>query len=216
MRCLLAVPAAALVLATVSAVAAAPSPDPLLTFYPLAARAAGISGAVVLRCGRTDRGALAHCQVASENPAGHGFGAAALAMAAKSVPNCSQPPPDMQRHSRDLGFIFDAAPLAIAPNVLQPGWSVESPQWGSLPNHGQFGPEGAASAHVHGKVVLMCRANGLGRLQDCRVIAAQPPGWGFDASALEVSKLVRLAPTTCDGRRVDGEWITVPVDFDFH
>src|ERR1022692_4290605 len=59
------------------------SPDAMLAFYPAAARAAGLEGAAVIHCVRNEHLALKGCALVSETPAGHGFGAAALAMAAR-------------------------------------------------------------------------------------------------------------------------------------
>src|SRR5947209_581694 len=59
----------------------------VLAFYPPAARAAGIEGQATIRCTRNAHMAMQACTLVSETPAGQGFGAAALAMAARSPDN---------------------------------------------------------------------------------------------------------------------------------
>ncbi len=60
-----------------------PSGDDLARYYPSAALRAQISGRVVLSCEITGRGEVTSCSVASESPAGYGFGDAALRLAPK-------------------------------------------------------------------------------------------------------------------------------------
>lgn len=55
-----------------------PSADELARAYPERAARAGIAGQAVLTCAVTAAGAVRDCTVASETPAGQGFGAAAL------------------------------------------------------------------------------------------------------------------------------------------
>ena len=58
-----------------------PTPEQMTRYYPELAMEDGLSGKVVLNCGVTASGGVANCQVLSETPAGHGFGAAALKLA---------------------------------------------------------------------------------------------------------------------------------------
>jgi len=55
-----------------------PSPDELARAYPDRALRAGLSGQATLSCAVTATGAVRDCIVASESPAGQGFGEAAL------------------------------------------------------------------------------------------------------------------------------------------
>ena len=64
-----------------SAVAAKP-PD-TLAFYPPAARAAGVEGRAMLSCRINKEGRVEACRVVSEEPAGHGFGEAAIGLSEK-------------------------------------------------------------------------------------------------------------------------------------
>lgn len=51
--------------------------------YPRAAFRDGVSGSVLLNCAVDDHGHLADCRLLSENPAGAGFGLAAIRLSAK-------------------------------------------------------------------------------------------------------------------------------------
>lgn len=58
-----------------------PTTEDFAREYPPEAYAAELSGTVEIRCRVQPTGNLAGCQVASETPAGHGFGEAGLRMA---------------------------------------------------------------------------------------------------------------------------------------
>jgi protein TonB len=57
-----------------------PSSDALERAFPTAALSRGVSGFAVLQCTVAQGGHLEGCQVGSENPAGYGFGRAALSL----------------------------------------------------------------------------------------------------------------------------------------
>jgi len=63
--------------------AAVPTGADLGSAYPPAALSARLAGAAEIACVTTAEGFLTGCQVTAESPAGAGFGAAALALAAK-------------------------------------------------------------------------------------------------------------------------------------
>ncbi|MBS0360913.1 MAG: energy transducer TonB [Proteobacteria bacterium] len=60
-----------------------PSGADLIRSYPKAALAAHLEGRAVLHCGVAATGDLMGCRVVSEDPAGYGFGEAALSLAPK-------------------------------------------------------------------------------------------------------------------------------------
>lgn len=57
-----------------------PSSEAIQSAYPAAALSRGVSGFAVLQCTVAQGGHLEGCQVGSENPAGYGFGRAALSL----------------------------------------------------------------------------------------------------------------------------------------
>ena len=209
--------AAILALAAAPALADPPPPNPALAFYPPAARAAGVSGSATLACERSARGALTNCQVASEIPAGQGFAAAALALAAQSVPNCSGPFAQ-PGHVGTYAFAFTAAPLAIRPDVLKPGWTIDAPHWMYQPSGEEFAntyPAAAKNAHLDGRIVMSCKFDAKGYLRDCAVVSETPPGYGFAAAALKLASYFQISPKTCGGRSVEGSRITIPIRYQF-
>ncbi len=57
-----------------------PSPADLTRAYPPEALRRGLGGKATIRCTVTAKGKLADCEPVSEEPAGYGFGAAAMSM----------------------------------------------------------------------------------------------------------------------------------------
>jgi TonB family protein len=57
-----------------------PVPADIARFYPAQALAARLPGRALIDCRVSEQGALTHCAILSEGPAGAGFGQAALAM----------------------------------------------------------------------------------------------------------------------------------------
>jgi TonB family protein len=193
-----------------------PSPPALIAFYPPAALAAGIGGSAELACERTERGVLANCKVALETPAGEGFGAAALALAAQAAPTCGQPTAK-PGHPATYTFSFTAAPPRIQPNVLDPEWSLDRPQWLRQPSGEDFAryyPDAAERAGLSGRAVLNCKFDAKGRLGDCQVLAESPRGQNFADAALRLATLFQAAvQKTCNGHSVEGHQITIPIRF---
>jgi TonB family protein len=60
-----------------------PSAEDLARFYPKAASKKGLDGRATIRCSVNAEGLLVDCAAISEDPAGEGFGDAAVAMASK-------------------------------------------------------------------------------------------------------------------------------------
>jgi TonB family protein len=192
-----------------------PSSPALLAFYPPVALAAGVSGWVSLSCERSDRGTLINCSVTSEAPAGQGFGAAALALAAHSVPTCPPPHPKAGQPGA-YAFGFTAAPLNVWPDVLDPGWGLDRPDWLLQPSAGDFArlyPDAAIRAHLSGRAVLSCKFDATGRLGDCKVLSESPPGHEFGEAALRMAALFRAAPKVCGGHSIEGREFRLPIQF---
>lgn len=72
-------------------------------------------------------------------------------------------------------------------------------------------PPGARSRY--GRAELSCRIRLDTRLEACRVVSETPPGLGFGAAGLQVSSYFRFQPPTEGGRPVEGQQVTVGVDF---
>ena len=179
-----------------------------LAFYPAPARAAHVSGEATLRCARNAHLALEDCALVSESPGGQGFGAAALAMAARSPDN-----PDLN--------VADAALLAPSPITVRFAWSLPSidpdltemahvvkrPQVVQQPTPARvmlYYPIKAMDARIGGSVTVHCRVRSDGKLADCTVVKESPTGQNFGAAAsLVAEREYRMTPMLYDGKPTD-------------
>ena len=112
-----------------SAAAATPSAtqpisEEVRSYYPAQAAAAGLDGEATLQCNINPQIVLRNCRLKSENPAGFGFGEAALRLAKLSRPNPRAQLP--ARRGAPMRFIFTYNPMAITPNTLKPIAVVET------------------------------------------------------------------------------------------
>jgi TonB family protein len=191
--------------------------NPLLAFYPAAARAAGVEGEAVIRCKRDEHLALAGCELVSETPAGQGFGAAALAMAAKSPPNprlllrdaATQP-------SSDLDIHFTKGPPFIAPDITRMAHVVRSAEIVAKPSDAQVQaayPPRALDNGVQGGAVIECVVGAGGKLAECHVFDENPTGFGFGQAALDLAADFTMKPRTIDGQVAPGAPVKISVAF---
>jgi len=87
-----------------------PGPDDMRKFYPATARREDVSGKAVVECVVLATGWLTQCVVASEEPSGYGFGAAAIAFATETRMNprtLNGTPVDGARVRLPLSFVAD-------------------------------------------------------------------------------------------------------------
>jgi TonB family protein len=208
---------AALALAAAAAADPAPAPDPVATWYPPAALAARVGGQAVLSCAHDEHAALKDCALVSETPAGQGFGAAALAMAAAAHgnPRLSITDPAFLAPS-PLTVTFLADPPAIHPDITRMPHAVTQPAVVAPPPPDimqRYYPPQALAGHVPGKVVLACAVTVAGRLADCSVLQEVPAGQGFGAAALQLAPLFEMNPLLRDGDPIDGGHIVLPIAF---
>jgi TonB family protein len=192
------------------------APDPLMAFYPPAARAAGLEGAAVITCARDEHLALIGCALKSENPTGQGFGAAALALAAKSPPNPKVDRPDVAKAPpTDLTVRFALFPPSIQPDLTRMFHVSTAAEIVTRPTPAQVlgaYPARALENQVSGRGLIDCKVTTAGLLTDCQVFAEQPNGFGFGQAALDLAKDFVLKPRTIDGDAVESA-ARVPVYF---
>ncbi|HEY1752209.1 MAG TPA: energy transducer TonB [Caulobacteraceae bacterium] len=186
----------------------------LLAYYPAAARAAGVSGYVVLRCAHREHAPFAGCTVSDETPPGQGFGAAALALANAGVDGAERPFAVKARGAASpIVFRFTADPPAVTPDVFASPVVID-PDWAAyVPPINPVYPKAAFRAGVSGRATLSCLVSAEGRLQDCKVIEQTPPGYDFGDAALKLSRSFRMTPQLRDGVAVGGAKVTFPVAF---
>ncbi len=197
--------------------AAPPAADPALVYYPVAAKAAGIEGAAVIRCARNAHMALRNCVLVSETPAGQGFGAAALAMAAQSPDNprldfadeAAKPPQDMTVR-------FTVRPLEIKPDVTHMAHMVDKPVIVTQPSDAQIQaayPARALDNQIEGAALMDCTVLVDGKLAGCRIAAETPTGYGFGQAALDLAGDFAMKPRLVDGEAVSGAPVRVGISF---
>ena len=189
------------------------------SLYPAQARAAKVAtGRGLVDCTVGTDGGLTACTVVEEQPAGLGFGKAALTMASGMALN---------RWGRDGASTVGArvrAPIriddvqeheaAVIPATqVAPG---STPSWVRLPTADEFAgafPYRASRAGVSGAAVMICNFTSDGFLRDCRIASETPEGYGFGLAALSMAAKFRLNIPKRDGKSADEGTITVPVRF---
>lgn len=151
------------------------------------------------------------------------------------------PPPPKQARPRELPSPPEPAPQpapvvgVAAASSPEPGFGQGGQGTGagsgvgagSGPGSGSTGPRlitGPSMAQVranhprqarsrYGRVELSCRIRLDSRLEACRVVEETPAGLGFGDAGLAVAGYFRFQPPTENGRPVEGQQVTVGVDF---
>jgi TonB family protein len=193
------------------------SPDPALVFYPPAAKAAGIQGQAVLSCSYDAHLAVKNCTLVSETPTGQGFGAAALAMAARSPDNPKVDLPDeAAKPPQQLTLHFTLGPPQIVPDITRMGHVVQKPGIVSQPTAAQIQaayPERALANQIEGAAAIDCQVGVDGKLSGCRIAGELPDGFGFGQAALDLAGDFLMKPRAVDGDPVGGAIVRVGVSF---
>lgn len=76
----------------------------------------------------------------------------------------------------------------------------------------RYYPRRALYSGQDGRVVLDCVADGRGRL-GCSIAEEAPRGFGFGNAAISISRQLRIASRTQDGRSVEGGHLRLPLVF---
>lgn len=190
---------------------ALPSNEDVLAVYPQAAKADGLSGRARITCTITAAGMLEACGIASEEPAGAGFGAAALALAGKF---------SLEPHWADGRSAVGAAltvPFRFQPPELRvPELKFKRrASYGGLGDAGPYYPDDAARRHLTGLVLMDCDLAADGALSACIVRSETPEGHDFDAAAQRMAgaKWMTAVPRVVDGQPLSFERVRVTVKF---
>lgn len=169
--------------------------------YPKAAFDQNISGDVTLACVADADGRLQACKVFKEDPAGQGFGAAALILVEKE-----------RIKTRDMsGTSVAGRPVKTYFQFLAPGDA--NPQWVRKPTSADLAgvfPTAAVKAAKDGRAAIKCDVTVEGFLQNCKVVAEDPPGLGFGAAGLQLAPQFRMSPKIRNGKAMTSE-VTVPI-----
>lgn len=201
-----------------------PKAEDLLGVWPAEALKRGRGGKAVLSCTVTTTGALVECQVASETPAGAGFGQAAISLTPQLL---------MSPATRN-GVPFNEAGVKIAINFegagpetgsriggqmsmgSLPDRVISDVPWIAAPTYDQVVaayPQKARERGVAGHVVLSCQFKSDGRLTGCSTVREEPDGYGFSAAARSLVANF-AAPATVDGRPVRAAFLQLPISFE--
>lgn len=192
----------------------APAYENVVAAYPAAARAAGLGGRVSLYCTfRADGSLEENCLIENEQPAGYGFGEAALALsrqfrAADSIEGAS-----IEGRGVKLPVTFSARMLQ--PTTVAAG----EPVLIGLPTDQEFAaafPARARDAAVgQGQADVSCTVGQGGVPTNCSVASESPVGLGFAAAAINLAPKFRLNLWSSDGLPTIGGRVRIPVQYDY-
>jgi TonB family protein len=177
-------------------------PQDIAAAYPKAAFAEKISGDVELNCTADTSGRLVDCRVTKEDPAGRGFGDAALALAAKERVKAKD-----SNGVAIVGQRFERTVSFLAAGDSNADWQAKPTASQLL---GVYPVAARARPPSNARATILCKTNEEGFLRDCKVIQEAPANMGFGAAALQLSPLFRMKPKIRGGRPVESE-VTIPV-----
>ncbi len=172
---------------------ASPGGPSFARHFPPRAVADGVSGVATLDCViKPDR--RLDCVVASEEPEGHGFGQAALAIAADFVarPETSDGVSVIgARVLRTIRFNIDVSTSPETQRRTLPRGADLYWESGMIT---RFYPAAARAAGIEGRVELDCVLDADLRY-DCSILSEDPAGHGFGAAALEIVSQFFIRPS---------------------
>lgn len=202
-----------------------PTPADILSVWPKRAFARGVGGKAVITCKVSTQGALFGCSVASERPAGAGFGQAAIALTPQMLmtPAMKGGQPIEGEVTVPVEFV---QPEAQAGSYIPSGksyYSAARPDmllsnipWASAPSYDEVVagyPRRAAKAGEGGRATLVCRFGDGGWIKGCRVLAEEPKGKGFGRAAQSLAKSFQGPSEGPGGASISGAYAQIPVVF---
>jgi hypothetical protein len=161
------------------------------------------------------QGGLFDCVATSEEPAGMGFGAAALALTPQFLMK-----PAMLKGQPTLGVIN--IPIAFKGNgraynpAFTPAVVSAAMAWTEAPSYADVAalyPKAAAAAHLAGRATLLCGFDIFGHLDACRTIAEEPKGQGFGNAAHLLARRFKAPARTPNGRPIGQAELEMPFAF---
>ncbi|WP_397402123.1 hypothetical protein [Phenylobacterium sp.] len=159
-----------------------PSPSQVLEAYPAEAR--DLSGGLAkIKCLPSPAGNLINCTVVSEDPAGVGFGRAAVTLAAgfRLTRKAAKQNPE--------GIVL---PIRFTRPEPAPPWREakfkSSRDYRELGVAGPYYPERAFRMGYGGEVILDCRVADSDLLRDCKTVDVRPQDYGFEEA---VSRMIQ-------------------------
>ncbi|MDR6627655.1 TonB family protein [Caulobacter segnis] len=175
--------------------------DKLKAAYP---RGATVSGKVALDCVAAGGGKLVDCKVAKEDPAGQGFGAAALSVVGY----------ERIKPKDDAGDSVAGRPVRTYLQFFAPGDA--NPNWLRKPTAQDIAnvfPKKALADGVGGKAVIGCDVTVEGFLQNCKVLSESPKDYAFGAAGLQITPQLRMTPMMRGGKPAPGGTVEIPINW---
>ena len=197
-----------------TAVVAQPAADAAEDPYPAAAHALNLSGHATLKCMATAEGRVLDCAVASEDPAGWGFGQGAL----KLAPTINLGPGAPDRPVQvPVGFRRDSNEISD-PQLKAPGFFIPSDQvtWVRQPQADDYAltyPEKASQYNRPVRVELGCRVGAEGLLTSCVVLSAHPDSQDIPKAVAHMASRYQMAPRTKIGAPVENGVVKVTLNW---
>jgi TonB family protein len=200
-----------------------PSARDLEAVWPAKALKDGIGGKAIIGCIVTVQGTLRACRIESEDPAGVGFGAAAIALSTQfalrpalkdgapveagvRIP-INFPRPDRATGSRlkpvtDTDFKGDVIYARLP--------------WRAAPSYAEVlaaYPQKARDKKMGGSATLDCRIGKDGHLSACRTLKEVPEGYGFGSAARSLSHSFVGPTANGKGEPIVGDHAALQVTF---
>jgi TonB family protein len=175
----------------------------MLAVFPQQARDEGVSGKVLLECAAGAKGELTNCTVLKEDPAGQGFGEAALKLSVHG----------QVKTTDRKGVSIVGRPFKLTMRFVAPGDA--NPKWMTRPTGDMLAsvyPRAALQKGVDGRAVINCGVTVEGFLSTCQIVSEEPEGLGFGAAALQLAPQFRLTPKIDNGKPVASR-VDIPVNW---
>ncbi|USQ96325.1 TonB family protein [Caulobacter sp. RL271] len=176
--------------------------DKMKAAYPKGATVTGKAG---LDCTAAAGGKLVDCRIAREEPAGQGFGQAALSVVGY----------ERIKTTDDAGAATTGRPVRTFFEFLAPGDA--NPNWLRKPTGQDIAnvfPKKAIDDGVAGKATIGCQVTTEGFLQNCKVLSESPKDYNFGAAGLQLTPQLRMTPKIRGGKAVPGGTVAIPINWE--
>jgi TonB family protein len=188
-----------------------PTSEQMWAVLPKLASDEGVGGKTSLHCTVSTEGALRDCTVEWEQPAGYGFGMAALKLTDQFRMKPATRGGRAVEDEVSIPIHFGAAALsagAIAGLVRDPIWDAAP----SAANVAAAYPAKAGPA-IDGYATLRCGVIASGVLKDCKAISEMPKDKGFADAALKLAPRFRVSMSSGGKLDLTKYAFDVPIHF---
>ncbi|MDG2521134.1 TonB family protein [Caulobacter segnis] len=193
-----------------------PSAHDLQGVWPAAALKRGVGGKATIDCQVSTVGLLEKCKVKSEEPAGLGFGSAALALsgAFEMQPRLENGTPT--KSTVTIPIVFGAAGAGSMTNVGKTFKMLQRPLWDAAPTSADVAalwPRSGAQDLETARVTLTCFPKPDGTLRGCREVLVSPNRGAFRDAAFKLIPKFKLRLSGLEPELLKEIGVTVPIQF---